>query len=323
MRFIDEMIITAEAGRGGDGVVRWRREKFIPKGGPSGGDGGTGGDVFVRAIRDLDALAKYVPDKVYRAGQAGAGMGGKKHGANGEDFIFELPVGTKIVNLDTGVEIELTEEGQTEKLLNGGFGGRGNEQFKSSRNTTPEKATPGKSGEKAKFKVVVEILADMGLVGLPNAGKSSLLNALTNAKAKVGDYAFTTLDPNLGDLYGYIIADIPGLIEGAHEGKGVGIKFLRHIKRTKMLVHLVSCENGMNMMKAYKQVRAELEAYGEGLSEKDEIIILTKTDSIDEKELKVKVKEFAKLKKPIYTVTLFDEKSVKKISDELVDLLKK
>lgn len=316
------MILTAEAGRGGNGVVRWRREKFIPKGGPSGGDGGAGGDVYVRAIRDLDALSKYVADKTYKAFPGEAGMGGKKHGARGRDFTFDLPVGTKITNLDTGLEIELSEEGQIEKILKGGPGGRGNEQFKSSRNTTPEKATPGKTGEKAKFKVVVEILADMGFVGLPNAGKSSLLNAITNAKAKVGDYAFTTLDPNLGDLYGYIIADIPGLIEGAHEGKGVGIKFLRHIKRTKVLAHLVSCENGMNMMKAYKQVRGELEAYGEGLSEKDEIIILTKTDAIDEKELAAKVKEFTKLKKKVFTVSLFDEKSVKKISDELVALLK-
>lgn len=323
MRFIDEMIISAEAGRGGNGVVRWRREKFIPKGGPSGGDGGAGGDVYVRAIRDLDALSKYVAEKVYKASPGEAGMGGKKHGADGKDFIFDFPVGTKITNLGTGLEIELTEEGQIEKILKGGPGGRGNEQFKSSRNTTPEKATPGKAGEKSKFKVVVEILADMGFIGLPNAGKSSLLNAITNAKAKVGDYAFTTLDPNLGDLYGYIIADIPGLIEGAHEGKGVGIKFLRHIKRTKILAHLVSCENGIDMMKAYKQVRSELEAYGEGLSTKDEVIILTKTDAIDEKELKAKIKEFTKLKKPIYTVTLFDEKSVKKISDELVALLKK
>ncbi len=334
MAFIDEINVNLEAGRGGDGVVRWRHEKFIDKGGPNGGDGGHGGDVYALGCRDPFKLAEYRHKKEFKAGRGENGMGGSKHGANGVKLFFELPVGSLITNKQNGNTYELVEEGQKILLLKGGFGGNGNEHYKSSINTTPTKATKGKPGDDADFHIELRLFADMGLVGLPNAGKSSLLNALTNSRAKIGDYAFTTLDPNLGDFYGHIIADIPGVIEGASEGKGLGVKFLRHIMRTKKILHLISFENEIEkggMMKVYKQIRKELKAYGNGLDEKDEIILLTKTDVVEDGKTKLntkekiiakKVAEFKKLKKPVYTISLYDDKSVKKFSDELVKLIR-
>ena len=335
MAFIDEMKIEASAGRGGDGVVRWRQEKFIPKGGPAGGDAGRGGDFYVRAVRDVHILSKYKAKKIFEASRGEDGNNKSLHGKNGEDFVLELPVGSIITNINTEESWQLEKEGQKILLLKGGYGGFGNEHFKSSTNTTPKEWRPGAEGEKGTFKIELELFADIGLIGLPNAGKSSLLNTLTNAEAKVGDYAFTTLDPNLGDFYGYIIADIPGIIEGASEGKGLGVKFLRHIKRTKMLAHLISFENlskgSTGMMKVYKEIRKELVKYDkklnlgdDGLSEKEEIIILTKADFVeDQKIIDKKVAEFKKLDKKVFVLSLFDDKMVKKFRDELVKILKK
>lgn len=340
MAFIDEMKIEALAGRGGDGVVRWRKEKFIPKGGPAGGDAGRGGNFYVLAVRDIHILSKYKMKKSFCAGRGEDGGNKSLHGGNGEDFYLELPIGSIITNLDTDESWQLTEEGQEFMLLKGGYGGFGNEHFKSSTNTTPKESREGAKGDKGNFKIELELFADLGLIGLPNAGKTSLLNSLTNAQARVGDYAFTTLDPNLGDFYGYIIADIPGIIEGASEGKGLGVKFLRHIKRTKMLAHLVSFENlskgTTGMMKSYKEIRKELEKYDkklnlgdDGLSVKDEIIILTKSDVVPEQgesSLKFTEKEkkkFEKLGKKVFVLSLFDDKMVKKFSDDLVKILKK
>lgn len=323
MAFLDEITIHAAAGKGGDGVVRWRQEKFIPKGGPAGGDGGRGGNVYIRAVRSLRVLDLYKGKKEYAAEDGQEGGSRSLKGGNGADLYLEFPIGSTITNIDTGTKYDLTKEKEEIEILHGGAGGYGNEHFKASTNQTPTESTLGKPGEAAQLHIEVSLIADVGLVGFPNAGKSSLLNALTNAQAKVGDYAFTTLDPNLGDLYGYIIADIPGIIEGASEGKGLGHKFLRHISRTKVLLHLISFENGMNMMKSYETIRAELAKYGNGLDEKEEIILLTKTDVADDVTIAAMKQKFEALGKKVYTVTLFDEGVVKGFKDELVKFLQK
>jgi GTPase len=332
--FIDEIKFYAQAGRGGDGVVRWRREKFIDKGGPNGGDGGKGGDVYAIARNDIHLLSKYKHKKEFKAEKGQDGMGGSKHGSDGKNLFIDLPVGSIITNVENGAFVSLEKVGQKELLLSGGPGGFGNEKFKSSKNTTPTKATKGKVGEEGNFKIELELFADVGLIGLPNAGKSSLLNNITNAGAKVGSYQFTTLDPNLGDFFGYILADIPGLIEGASKGKGLGMKFLRHIKRTKMLAHLVSLENDKPMT-VYKKIRKELENYDKALLEKEEVIILTKTDLIiDKKKIEKIKKDFEKLAarnatrsvagggKPVFTLSLYDDESIKNLIDGLVKLLR-
>lgn len=333
MAFIDELNIYAEAGRGGDGVVRWRQEKFVPKGGPAGGDGGRGGDFYVLAVRDVGRLASYKGKKEFIADRGEDGGNKSLHGANGADYVLELPIGSVITNTDTGERFELNTIDQKILILKGGYGGYGNEHFKSSVNTTPQERNEGQEGEKGHFQVELELFADVGLVGEPNAGKSSLLNMVTNAKAKVGNYAFTTLDPNLGDFYGFIIADIPGIIEGASEGKGLGVKFLRHIKRTKMLAHLVSLEN-VDPMDTYKKIRRELESYDkknnlindDGLAHKEEIIILTKTDVIEDKKLvEKKIKEFQKLAKgkKVFAISLYDDKQIEDFKHELSKILGK
>jgi len=321
MAFVDEITIYARAGKGGDGVERWRHEKFVSKGGPSGGDGGRGGDVYVHAVRDVHLLAKYRNQKNFLAENGGDGSKDSLHGANGEELDILLPIGSIITDTKTGRSISLLHDEERVLLLKGGSGGRGNESFKSSVNRSPVETTPGKPGDEGEFYIELELVADVGLIGYPSAGKSSLLNALTAAHAKVGDYPFTTLEPNLGEYFGYILADVPGLIEGASEGKGLGHKFLRHIKRTKMLVHLVSLENE-NTVEAYSAIRKELEKFDPEMLKKEEIILLTKTDLVSEDNVEKAIKEMKKISPEVYAITLYDDDSVKKFTDELIKKLR-
>jgi GTP-binding protein len=321
MAFIDEIEFHAKAGNGGGGVVRWRHEKGREFSGPGGGNGGPGGDVYVRSVRDTNILARYKATKLFQARNGDAGQNFGMQGKAGEDCYIELPIGSIIKNLSTGRTIELFNDGEEQKILHGGRGGLGNEYFKASTNIRPEQSTGGMPGEEADFKVELNLIADAGLVGLPNAGKSSLLNALTEAKAKVGNYQFTTLDPNLGALKGgFIIADLPGLIEGAASGKGLGHKFLKHIKRTKMILHLISLEN-TDIVEVYKSIRRELEQYGNGLDKKEEVIVLTKTDLVGKEVIDSARKALSPLNPNILEVSVIDDQAVKNIADYLTKTL--
>ncbi len=321
MAFIDEIQFHIKAGDGGNGVVRWRHEKGKEFAGAAGGNGGKGGDVYLKAVRDLGILARYRNTKLFQAERGENGMRNSMSGRDGIDLIIELPIGSIVTNKSSEKKISLLKDGEMVLLLKGGNGGRGNEMFKSSTNIRPEEWTPGKPGGEADFYIELELVVDAGFVGFPNAGKSSLLNELTNADAKIGSYQFTTLEPNLGAVQGFILADIPGLIEGASEGKGLGHQFLRHIKRTKLILHCISLENE-DIVKAYNTIREELENYGEGLAEKKEIIILTKTDMVTPEILKAAIKTMKKVNKDIFSVSILDDASVKALSDNLVKYLR-
>ena len=295
MRFIDEVKISIFSGNGGNGCSSFRREKFIPFGGPDGGDGGDGGSVYFEATKDLNTLVKFRGKKVYRAQNGGAGAGRQRHGKYGEDLIIPVPVGTIIRELETGrILADLDHHGHKVKLASGGRGGLGNMNFKSSTNQAPRYSQEGEEGETLEIELELKLLADIALVGLPNAGKSTLISVVSAAKPKIADYPFTTLEPNLGVVqYGeesFVVADIPGLIEDASEGKGLGIKFLKHIERTKAFVHLVDCswcleDEGLDAFSQYVTVRDEIQKYNENMLNKKEIICLTKTDAMSESEI--------------------------------------
>lgn len=321
MALTDEVTFFAKAGRGGDGVVRWRREKFKPKGGPAGGDGGKGGDFYVKGIRDITVLRRIAQKDTYAAQDGEAGKKNSMHGKNGEDFILELPLGSVITNTETGKTIEIVHDNEETLLLQGGEGGLGNEHFKSSTNQQPMEATKGQFGEKGDFQVELKLIADVGLVGLPNAGKTSLLNALTNAGARVGEYPFTTIDPNLGVYFKYIIADIPGLIEGASVGKGLGHKFLRHIARTKIVLHCISLERD-TIESDFITIQNEIHEY-KGISDKKQYIVLTKNDTVDAEKIK-QAREIIKNctnHEILADISILDDESVKNFGDSLVRIL--
>lgn len=323
MALIDEVRIHAQAGHGGPGVTRWLHLKGKDKGGPAGGDGGRGGDIIFEGVRDLAALQAFRFTKKFRAENGKPGGNNNKHGADGESIVLKVPVGTVLKISTTGEEFEIIKEGDRKTVFKGGAGGYGNAHFKSATNQNPREVTAGRPGGVGDIEITLKLIADVGLVGFPNAGKSSLLNALTRAQSKVGAYPFTTLDPHLGDYYGYILADIPGLIEGASSGRGLGFKFLRHIERTGLLVHLVSAEQE-DVVSAYKAIRKELEAFGRGLSDKSELVVLSKVDLIDEQDLASRI---ASLEETVGTdkvmaLSVLDDTLVKAFSDRLTNLLK-
>jgi GTPase len=316
MAFVDELTIRAKAGRGGDGVVRWLHLKGKEFSGPAGGNGGDGGNVYIRAVSDINLLARYRGEKAFRAEDGEAGGSYNRDGKGGADLYIDLPRGAIVRNKATGEHHELLENGQTFLVLKGGRGGAGNRVFKSSVNTSPEESTPGTPGEEAELYIELRLIADAGLIGLPNAGKTALLNALTGATAKIGSYAFTTLDPNLGALYEFVLADIPGLIEGASEGRGLGAKFLRHIARTRLLIHCVSLESETPLID-YQTVRGELGNWGEELLDKPEIIVLTKSDARDPAYIKEISDLFSREGKDSLIVSAIDDIFLKALRDAL------
>jgi GTP-binding protein len=285
MKFLDQAKVYIRSGDGGAGSVSFRREKFIEFGGPDGGDGGRGGDVWLEAVEGLNTLIDYRYQQHFKAKTGVHGMGRNRTGAKGADATLKVPAGTQVYEEDNETLIcDLTAVGQRFRLAKGGNGGFGNQHFKTSTNQAPRRANPGLAGEEMTIWLRLKLIADAGLVGLPNAGKSTFLAAVTAAKPKIADYPFTTLHPGLGvariDGREFVIADIPGLIEGAHVGVGIGDRFLGHVERTRVLLHLVSAQEE-NAGKAYKTVRGELVAYGNGLADKAEIVALSQVDTID------------------------------------------
>lgn len=317
MHLIDEVTFHLEAGKGGDGKVHFRHEKYIEHGGPSGGAGGNGGSVWVEGVSDISYLQHYRHKTKFAApdGQAGGNM--LCAGKAGEDLVMKVPVGSVIINNSTGWQAEVLRTGEKILLLKGGKGGYGNYHFRSAVNRTPMEFEKGTSGEIADIQVELRLIVDVGLIGLPNAGKSSLLNELTAAKAKVASYPFTTLEPNLGMMGRIILADIPGLIEGASRGKGLGEKFLRHISRAKILLHCISLEE-VDILKDYKTIRKEMGAYDKALLEKPEIVVLTKHDLVNDKTAAaVLQKTREKLKPYALTVSIHDLESIQKLAKAL------
>jgi GTP-binding protein len=298
MKFLDEAKIYIQSGAGGNGCISFRREKFIEFGGPNGGDGGRGGSVIAEAVNGLNTLIDYRFQQHFNAKPGGGGMGKDRHGANGSDKILKVPVGTQIYEEDGETLLaDLTTLGQRVVLAKGGNGGFGNAYFKSSRNQAPRHANPGQPGEERTIRLRLKLIADAGIIGLPNAGKSTFLAAVSSAKPKIADYPFTTLHPQLGvvrvDQREFVIADLPGLIEGAHEGVGLGDRFLGHTERCRVLLHLID-GTYEHAGEAYKTVRGELQAYGHGLTEKPEIVVLSKADALSPELLK---QQMARLKR--------------------------
>jgi len=300
MKFLDEAKVYIQSGAGGNGCVSFRREKFIEFGGPNGGDGGRGGNVIAECVDGLNTLIDYRYQQHFKARPGGAGMGKDRHGANGADMILKVPIGTQIYEEDGETLLaDLTALGQRVVLARGGNGGFGNAHFKSSTNQAPRHANPGQPSEERTIRLRLKLIADAGLIGLPNAGKSTFLATVSAAKPKIADYPFTTLHPQLGvvrvDDREFVLADLPGLIEGAHEGTGLGDRFLGHTERCRVLLHLVD-GTGEHAGEAYKTVRRELEAYGHGLAEKPEIVALSKADALTPEMLK---EQIARLKRAV------------------------
>ena len=323
MKFLDQVKIYIKAGNGGDGSPSFRREKFIEFGGPDGGDGGNGGSIILKAERNLNTLIDYRYQQHHKAKRGDNGSGQNRTGKSGDDLILKVPLGTQVFEEDNKTLIyDFIKIGEEFVVATGGKGGLGNTRFKSSTNRAPRKFTKGTSGEEFTIWLQLKTIADIGIIGLPNAGKSSLLAAITNANPKIANYQFTTLNPNLGvasyDDKEVTIADIPGLIEGAHKGTGLGIQFLKHIERCKSLLHMIDITNS-DIKKSYNQVKNELKNYSSKLSKKKELIVLNKIDLVDEKKVKDILNNFSKItKSEVITMSTLKKKTISKIKAKLI-----
>ena len=324
MKFLDQVKIYIKAGNGGDGSPSFRREKFIEYGGPDGGDGGKGGSVILKAEQNLNTLIDFRYQQHHKAKRGENGAGQNRTGKSGEDLILKVPIGTQVFEEDNKTLIyDFTKISEEFVAAAGGKGGLGNTRFKSSTNRAPRKFTKGTQGEEFTIWLQLKTIADIGIIGLPNAGKSSLLASVTNANPKIANYQFTTLNPNLGvasyDDKEITIADIPGLVEGAHKGTGLGIQFLKHIERCKSLLHLIDITSE-DLKKSYQQVKNELKKYSNKLTKKKELIVLNKIDLIDEKEVNHIIKDFKKnTKSEVIAVSTFNKSSVSKIKSKLLN----
>ena len=307
---IDEVTIKVNAGDGGRGAVAFNKNKMSL--GPTGGSGGKGGSVYFEGISDLSSLNKFRYKKEISAENGAVGGEQFRDGPDGEDLLVKIPVGTVISKIETGESEEILKTGEKLLIAKGGIGGKGNFRFRSPTNTTPKQYQEGRLGEQFTLKLELKLIADVGFIGLPNVGKSSLLNELTRAQSVVANYPFTTLEPNLGAYYELILADIPGLIEGASGGKGLGTKFLRHIERTKILFHLISAESE-NPAKDYKTIKEELAAYSPQLTKKDEFVFLSKSDMVTAADLKKKIATLKKINKNVIPISIHDWDSLEKI----------
>lgn len=309
---IDDVIVTFTGGKGGNGAVSFRRSEGNPRGGPDGGNGGDGGNVYLIGIDDVTALSRFQFKKVEKAEDGVEGKRKNLFGRNGDDLIIPIPIGTTIVNTKTKKSFEIIDATTKHQIARGGRGGKGNNEFKSSTHQAPRFAEKGKEGETVELQLLLRLIADIGLIGLPNAGKSSLLSVLTNAHPKVGDYPFTTLEPNLGVLKGQektiILADIPGLIEGASKGKGLGIRFLKHIEKTRLLIHCLDV-SAESIIKDYQTIRNELSEYGHDLINKKEILLLTKIDLVDKNDVSNKMNELRSISKDLFALSIYDQAS--------------
>ncbi len=323
MKFLDQAKIYIKAGNGGSGSASFRREKFIEYGGPDGGDGGNGGSIVVESDRNLNTLIDFRFAQHFKAQHGKSGSKRNKTGANGEDLILKVPLGTQIYEEDNNTLIyDFTKNKEKYLVASGGKGGLGNVRFKSSTNRAPRKKTNGKIGEEFWIWLQLKVIADIGIIGKPNAGKSSLLAALTRAKPKIANYPFTTINPNLGVTYyngnEITLADIPGLVEGAHKGVGLGDKFLRHIERCKVLLHLIDLTEN-NLEDAYKKIKKELSSYDKKLSEKKEIIFFNKSDLLKSEEIKKKLVKFKKkIKNKYEIISIFSHNDINKVKKILV-----
>lgn len=329
--FIDEAQIWVKAGDGGNGCVSFRREKFIPKGGPDGGDGGRGGSVYFQAVENLDTLMDFTGKHHWQARNGRPGSGSNKHGADGEDLVINVPPGTLIYDIDLNLLLkDLDKVGMKVCICRSGKGGRGNKAFATATNQTPRNAEAGKKGQERNIRLELKLIADVGLVGMPNAGKSTLISRCSAARPKVADYPFTTLEPVLGivglsDFRRFVMADIPGLIEGSHEGAGLGIEFLRHIERTRIIVHILDIMpvDGSRPAENYKAIRQELELYSKALAKRPEVIVANKIDlDPDGKavaDLKKRLASLSRsgLKKTVYPISAVTGEGIKELTELL------